>query len=57
MAKCLHKNIKIVTNSYYKVDIGWEALQELPDIDMAGYFVQEESNRVVCEDCTEVLEE
>lgn len=57
MAKCLHQSIKIVTNSYYKVDIGWEALQELPDIDMGDYFIQEESNRVVCEDCAEVLEE
>ncbi len=55
--KCKHINIKIITNSYYKVDIGWKALQELPDIDMADYFVQEESNRVVCEDCAEVLEE
>ena len=57
MAKCLHQNIKIVTTSHYKVDIGWEALQELPDIDMADYFIQEDRDKVVCEDCAFVLDE
>ncbi len=55
-AKCKHINIKIVTVFHYKIDKGYEWLQELPDIDMADYFIQEDRDRVVCEDCTEVLD-
>jgi hypothetical protein len=55
-AKCKHKRIKIVTVSHYKIDKGWAWLQELPDIDMADYFIEEERDRVVCEDCAEVLD-
>lgn len=55
-AKCKHKRIKIVATSHYKIDMGWAELQELPDIDMADYFIEEERDRVVCEDCAEVLD-
>ena len=54
--KCLHRHIKIITAAHYIVDIGWEALQELNDIDMADYFIEEERDRVVCEDCAKVLD-
>ena len=54
--KCLHRHIKIITTSRYIVDIGWEALQEQYDIDMAEYFIEQERDRIVCGDCAKVLD-
>ena len=56
MAKCLHKNIKIVTNSYYKIPKGWKWLNELYDIDMTDYFIKQELGKTVCKDCNKVLD-
>lgn len=56
MAKCLHQNIKIVAVSHYIIDAGWEWLQEQDDIDMQDYFIEQERDKVVCEDCAEVLD-
>ena len=55
-SKCLHKNIKIVTVSHYVINEGWEWLQELEDIYMTNYFIQEDRDKIVCEDCAEILD-
>ena len=57
MAECLHQNIKIISVSYYEIPKGWEWLQEQDDIDMADYSTGTDRDKIVCDDCAEVLDE
>jgi len=56
-SKCAHKRIKIVTSAHYIItgNYGWTELQE-EDIDMNDYLVQIDRDKIVCEDCAEVLD-
>lgn len=54
--KCIHKNIKYVTVTHYTIEKGYDWLMEQDDIDMQDYFVEVERDRIVCEDCAEVLD-
>lgn len=53
---CKHKNIEIHRVSTYIIPQGWTKLVEQDDIDLGEYFVEENQDRVVCQDCAEVVD-
>lgn len=53
---CKHKNIIIKSINSYIIPKGWRWLQEQECIDMAEYFIEEQYDEVICEDCGEQID-